>query len=1249
MHRLPLIIAFISLGFLLAKANKNNYNVSWSTDNNRLLFAEESGVDDQNGLPYRVHSFSQEIMDITISEENAIVIDKTVVDSLLKDIDDSWVNCTKYNVCVKKSNRTEAMVWPIFRDKNGVWKKATSYSITTGASVKQKQTASTLKATESSVLANGKWVKVQIETTGIKRISKSTLETFGFTDISKIAIYGNGGKQLAYSNSATRQNDLARIAVRRANNNIYFFANGTDNWTYTKSEDFFSCTKHDYDTYAYYFITESDTPSEEIESIDLSGLNADEETSVYDYREHHELNTKSLISSGREWFGEEFNYITKSRTLSYNIPNLDTNSEIKMKLRAAGRSSSLSSLKFAVDETNVATTSFYTVTLSSSTDYYARAASTSSSFYALSDKFDIDITYSLPTNTSYAWLDYLTINAKAKIDISGKNQLDFRLGSTFYNSGTTKFNVSGASADTRVWIVTNISTPIAVTGKYADGIYSFNASNGSKSEFIAFNENTSVEEIKEKATVTNQDLHSLESANYIIVCPKEFLEQANALAQLHEEKQGISTIVVTTEQIYNEYSSGTRDASAIRDFVRSIYKKADEGDDNFLKYLLLFGDGSLNNITIDANTNPFNIIPTYQSAQSLNQSQTYVTDDFYGFLDDSEGASDLTGRVDIGVGRMPISTVAQAEAAVEKTKNYLTALTHGKWKSKVTFFADDGDSNEHVNYAELNASRVEADYPKMNVNRIYLDGYNVSYSASGKAYPDAKNDIESAISDGTLILNYVGHGSPNELTAEQVLTRQSVDAWTNKYKLFFFITATCEFTNFDEPAETSSGENVFLNTNGGGIGLFTSTRLVYGDRNYAINSKLYDKLLNTDENGQPYSYGEATRHAKVLAGGNVNSLKYILLCDPALCPPLAKYEIKTDSINGIEYDNVTEPIKPLTQSVISGSVRDADGDVLTDFNGDVAISLYDKKTFIKTNGNDSSPYTYKTYKDKLFTGNVDVVNGRFLANIILSKDASYDTNVGKILYYGLSDDNREAAGADETILVGGIPDGVLTDTIGPEIEAWINTTNFKNGQVVNNSPILYVTLNDESGINVSGAGVGHDITLIINDDRENAVTLNQYYESTSKYSFGKVTYQFPTLEEGKYELVIKAWDNISNSTSKRLNFVVKKNIGIAIEQCAIYPNPYNQGQDALKLSFQHNAPNESLNICIKAYSMNGQLMIKKYISTIASQNGITPILLSDEVDEIRTLPQGIYTFEITVDNGNGRSGKLAKKIVVVGQ
>jgi hypothetical protein len=590
-----------------------------------------------------------------------------------------------------------------------------------------------------------------------------------------------------------------------------------------------------------------------------------------------------------------------------------------------------------------------------------------------------------------------------------------------------------------------------------------------------------------------------------------------------------------------------------------------------------------------------------------------VTDDFFGFLDDEEGDRLESDRLDIGIGRFPVNNEKQAINAVNKSEIYLTGQERGKWKSNLTFIGDDGNFNLHMRDADRLARKVENNQPLFDINKIYFDAYEVVSGAGGKEFPGAKEAVQRAVTDGTLIFNYTGHGSENNLAHERIVTITDINNWNNKNKLPLFVTATCEFSRFDNHNFTSAGEEVFLNSNGGGIALLSTTRIVYSNQNFTLNNAFYNHAFEKDKNGLPLRLGEIMRQTKIESGSSTNKLNFTLLGDPALRLAYPQNDVRTVSLNNKIATNNPDTIRALSKNTIQAEIIDHAGKKMDDFNGTVFVTIFDKPVQAETLGNgNNETFEYSEYSNTLFKGYATVTNGEFNIGFVVPKDIRYNYDYARISYYAISDNQQEAAGAFKNFVVGGISNNPLNDNNGPEIDMYMNHERFKPGSKTGSRPMLYANISDESGINTSGIGIGHYITLIIDNDKSNPITINHAYTADlDNYKKGTIIYQLPALEAGTHEITLKVWDNYNNSSTASLQFKVESDYGINVNDFKAYPNPVKPGEDVY-VTMHTDSPNSIINTTIEFIDISGNItgIIKDEL--ISSGNTIGPYRLPME-------------------------------------
>ncbi len=1092
-----------------------------------------------------------------------------------------------------------------------------------------------------SVLKSGHWVKVKIESSGMQRISYATLKEWGFDNPSAIAVYGNGGRALPRGNSEYRIDDLAKCPVIHANNGIVFYGASADYFKYDSTSDLFKLVQHSYDSGGYYFITSSSVPSgpPEVRSVsqEASAL-----FDSYDDLAYYSRFSYNIIKSGSRWLSDRFDSNNSSRQYEFSFSNIKIGEPIQIYAPLIGRSNSTTKFKITVNGSQqLADVSVPAVVMGSTEGLYADESALNATMLATGNSLKLTIDYTSANTSSLGWLEYINVAARSNLNLRG-NQLIFRNRDQLSSMGAVKYVVSGGSSASQVWDVTNVATPVQVTSSLDAGNFSFVDNGGIVSEYVIFNPSGSFAEPKLVGRVENQNLHSMESVNYVIVAHPSFVNEALRLAEAHIVNQELSVAVVTTTQIYNEFSSGSRDITAIRDFLRMLYSRADTGNPNRLKYLLLFGDGSFDNRN-EASDNP-NLIPTYQSVNSFHQSNSYVSDDYYGFLDDNEGNSDSSDRLDIAVGRFPVFTAEQAAAVVNKSITHMTNADAGVWKRQVMFLGDDGDSNLHMSQSDGIATSLAKNSPEFEISKIYLDNYPVEISSSGKRYPDAFAEVNRLINNGVLLFNFVGHGGGSGLTEEGVLNKASIQSWNNARKLPMFITATCEFARFDDKNNISAGELVLLNPNGGGMALFTTTRIAYSHTNNTMNTLLFNNLFKTDDDGKKMAIGTIIQMTKNGTGNNTYKMNFTLLGDPALKLSYPENKVVTRKINGVPSADFTSSLTAMSSNTIEGDVVDDSGNVISDFNGTVNVSIYDKPITIQTLGNEGSSFRYSDYKNIIYKAAVKVSGGCFSFSFIVPKDIRYNIGEGRISYYAISNDKEvEAVGADNSILIGGVVDDVPNDVIGPSIDMYLNNESFRDGQKVSPSPLLIVHLEDESGINTTGAGIGHDVIFILNGDIANPVVLNEYFETDlHNPRRGTVLYQLSSLPVGKHTLRIRAWDVMNNSSEKTINFEVKGGSALEVIDPIVYPNPSVIGLSELSVAFNHDAYNSLLTISTEIFSLSGALL-KKDNQTVKSEGSrVGPVKVNTQ-----GVDAGIRLLRVKATSDDGREGSFSKKIMLI--
>ncbi len=1135
-------------------------------------------------------------------------------------------------------------------DLTGLYERLISFkiSIEPDNSISKSGLSDNVSYVEHSVLASGNWYKVAVDKDGIYKISYEDMQSYGINvgavNPKNIRIYGIPSGMLPEDPTQFRYDDLQQLSiyVKGEDDNVFnpgdyvlFYGQGPNAWHYIESNQAYRQEMNLYSDYSYYFINVDIGEGKRIEQENWPVGDPTNFVTTYTDAIHHEVDETNLIKSGRKWYGETFD-LYNNMEKEYDFPDFDPNSVAYFEADVAARSPVNSSFKFYINGDQVLSLNVPLISdMASQTNYYAKVAANHVYFDMPGPSLKVKVVYSKPQATSVGWLNYFTINVVRKLNFTG-GQTPFRNLSTVAQNVISEYSLNNSNQNVVIW---DVSDPVNVSrmkSSLSGNKSIFRVMDVNIKEFVAW-DGSSFYSPSFIEKVENQDLHGMENNELIIIAYPAFYDEAKRLADFHENHDNISSFVVTPQTIYNEFSSGRQDITAIRDFLKMLYDRPSSS--NSIHYLLMFGDASFDyKERVENNTN---FVPCWESPNSLHYVNSVASDDFFGFLDYVPNDD----MVDICIGRFVVDDVNQAGNAVDKVINYTTNTDKvmGDWRNIVCLVADDEDNNLHLNDSEKLSVMIDTLDKNINVDKIYFDAYKQVATPGGQRYPGVNRDINARMEKGTLIMNYVGHGGELGWAHEGVLDNKDILSWRNWDKLAVFVTATCEFSRFDDPTRVSAGENVFLNPHGGAISLFTTTRPTYASGNSALNKSFY-KFALAKVNGKHRKMGDVIRLAKNEAGSSANGRKFVLLGDPAIDFAFPEDNVVTLKVNNV---SVTEPIdtlKALSNVTISGELQDYDGNKLTDFNGTLYPTIFDKPFPYTTLGNDigSFPTTFYIQKNPLYKGKASIENGEWSFSFIVPKDIAYQYGYGKFSYYAKSEDT-DAAGYFIDVTVGGYNPFAAADNEGPVIKLYMNDENFVFGGLTDENPILLADIFDESGINTVGSGVGHDIVASIDDEMD--FVLNDYYEAElDNYQYGSVRYPFFNLADGWHSLKLKVWDVYNNSSQAYTEFVVAESSEMALDYLMSYPNPF---KDWTIFSFEHNQSLEPIDVKIEIYTLSGQLV--KTITDVYNAGGYRYKSYEwDGCDEGgEKLMQGMYVYRVIVQNSDGTVSQDNNKLVIL--
>lgn len=1093
-----------------------------------------------------------------------------------------------------------------------------------------------------SVLNSGKWVKIQVAEDGIYKLTAADLKKMGFSNLDKVAVYGYGGWPLDEDFSTTYIDDVPEVAVWRSADYLLFYGKGPRKWEYSSSDKSFIHTNNPYSNYGYYFVSEKETTGRTMEKA-ASAAGATLQVTTFDDYVLHEEELVSVNSSGRELYGESFTS-TLSRDFTISVPGI-TNDEGKATLSFISRGNGTITM-------NVDGNALISGSVSVPSDEYEVARELYRERAWMADKGEtvkVNIGYST-TGHKNVHLNYFRLQMKRQLKVYD-NYTFFRSLSARGNA--SRFVIQGADASTLVFDVTDGVNPQQMETSLNGTELSFSIpASASLREFVVVKPS----QIKAPVTVgevANQNLHALPQQDMIIIAQPNFTTQAERLAEAHRTKDNLTVRVVTPESIYNEFSSGTPDATAYRRFMKMFYdRKTSEADAP--KYLLLFGDGSFDNRKLTSawkSVDMSNMLLTYQTENSLS-SQSYVIDDYFGFLDDADNKKSLQNKkLCLGIGRFPIRTVEQATQMVDKVISYMENKNTGSWKNNLCFMADDGSNTdgfmtEHMEFADQLAGYVESEHPEFLVNKLYYDAYKKDMTAG--TYPDVRSGLQKLLKDGLLLFNYTGHGGTTALSDEKVLTQTDINQFTYTH-LPVWVTATCDFTRFDD-LNTSAGEDVFLNKSSGGIALFTTVRVAYSRPNFPINDNVIRNLFERN-NGRRRTLGEVMQATKNTLS-SVYKLGFCLIGDPAVKMAYPEFGMKVTTVNGQSVDGNSISFKALEKITVEGEVLDVSGQLVTDFTGIVNPTVKDSKvtvTCLKNSNKDDSPaFTFTDYPNTIFIGNDSVRNGKFSFTFTVPKDISYSNLQGKMNLYAVdTESGNEAQGNFDNFIVGGTSDTAETDTIGPEIRAlYLNDTTFVDGGQVNTTPYFVAELWDKSGVNITGSSVGHDMMLVIDESTVLSYNLNSYYELLpGEDGTGIVKFPIPALEPGKHTAEFWVWDILNNSTVRTFTFEVVEGLKPFLFDVIATPGI---AREQVTFHLMHNRPESRMRVGIMVYDLAGRQLWKH------EESGTSGLFENYTVSWDLTsggarMRPGVYIYRAAISTDNSKDATKARKFIILGE
>lgn len=1212
----------------------------------------------------------------TIDEKSLVisnVVYEAIPESKLGDLSRKAIpaklTATIHNVTARDLKFANFKLSPIIKEGTGYKKiKSFTYIVANGTEVSFSKRG--FDEISNSVLASGSWYRFYVEKSGVYRISKSFLQQLGVQmnglNPRSIKIYGNGGRMVPLGNAVDYPSDLEENAIQVVGEEdqvfndqdyILFYAEGVDNW----SQENFSHNNL-YENKSYYYINVEGAFGKRISPMPTITSNATP-INIFDDYQFHELDLVNIGRLGRRWFGEEFSFVNQ-RSYEFEFPNIVASEPINLTFAAAV--DALNATSFSIKANGVEAGSLNIGAVGpGGFDGFYRDGQINFTANASAD-VTIDVEFNnggVPSSKGY--FDFLILKAKRNLHGYGK-QFRFQYDAAATMTGFGEFQFSTANTIGQVWDITDIYNVSSVQNDNQNS-FSFKASLGEVRKYIAVDKQDYYTPLKEsRSKVVNQNIKGtifknaqgqFQDVDYIIVTPAFLNASAEKLANFHRSYSALNVKVVHLENIYHEFSSGKQDIGAIRNLVKYVYKNA-SSDNKRVKYLNLFGDTSFDFKDRIQNNN--NIVPIYHALFGGSEGgSSFCSDDFFVLMDDNEGGNVNGTGLDVAVGRMIVSTVQEADEMVNKVIEYHALESYGNWRNNTVFIADDPDpvrtgDNQLQYYQNVVADKIVEEKPFINAKKIYIDSYEQESAAGGDRYPKARKEIFEAFEKGALMFNYLGHGGEDGLAVERIWEKADGENLNNRFKYPVFITLTCTYSRFDNPLRKTGGEFMYLNPSGGAISMLTTVRSIGQIEAQEFNPVLSKYLFSYGSN-QYVSIGEALRLAK----NEMSTRVVVCIGDPAIMMAIPRPKVVLTQVNDMPITGPVDDLKALGFVKLAGQVVDENNNLLSNYNGELAVNIFDKNVNKNTLRNDNfdavvsvSPTVtgptmpFVALGETIFRGNASVANGQFEFGFVVPRDIRVPVDNGRVSFYAKKTGFFEnQTGYNNDIKVGGINENAAADNIAPRAKLYMNDESFVSGGITNESPIFLAFLEDENGLNTA-SGIGHDMIAILDGDENNPYILNDYYETElDDYTKGKIKFPFRNLEKGLHTITFKGWDVYNNLVTAEIQFIVVGDETLTLTNVLNYPNPF---VSYTQFWFTHNRPFEPLDVQVQVMTVTGKVVWTRN-QIVNTEGFLSREITWDGKDDFGDkIGKGVYIYKLTVKSSltNKKTEKYEKLVIL---
>lgn len=1106
-----------------------------------------------------------------------------------------------------------------------------------------------LSAKAQSPLNSGRWVRVAVLETGIYELDAAFFEQVGWSvtdlDPAHIHVHGLPGGMLPQANSIVRPLGMPENAILvtgsedgrfGSEDRVLFYAQGPDDLGFDQQAAGYYYANNAYADTAYYYVTVRAQAGLRLTADDTDypdGRLLDH----YDALQPYERDEAQILSpgSGRHWLGEKFD-LQLRHEFRFDVSNAAPNATGQLVVHTVTQAFDSTYFEIMAGDAQLRS---YVPSVPKGTYEDKGAGKTdtlslsTSSLNANELLVEMDY-FQHPIERGLSYLDYLFLQYDGRLQLGA---VPLQFSTAVQQDEPVTYSLAGLGAGSQVWNVTDPTRVQQISLRQEGATHRFSRPAGLVEQFISFNPAMAQAPVAVQA-VSNQDLVNMSAPDFLIITHGSLQAEAARLAAHRTAHDGLSTRIVTVQQIYHDYSAGRPDVTAIRDFVRHLYSKGGN-----LRYLLMFGKGTVDYRGLDQGQP--NLVPTYESRNSTHPIFSYASDDYFGLLDADEGFWEESragdGDMEIGIGRIPVVTSAEAAHVVDKIIRYDTSPElFGSWKNRLFFVADDGDNNLHLRDAESLSNQVSQSNGEYNIDKLYLDAFPQEVVGNGQESPAARQALQSALERSGLIVNFTGHGDEVGWMFEDILVNADIAALTNGPQLPFFVTATCEFGRNDDPLRRSGAELLLTNPLGGGIGMVTTSRPVFSNTNLALNRAFYDAVF-LQEAGASLRLGDIFRRTKNNSLTGPVNRNFSLLGDPSMRLAFPENRLVITEVNGLPVATRTDTLKALQEVQLTGEVQTSTGALLPDYTGQVEVTVFDLPYQFETLGQENPRARYNQRTNVLFRGQATVVEGRFEIAWVNPKNISYLPGQLKVSMYA-TDGQTDASGAFEGLPIGNGVEAAREDDEGPEIAAFLENRLFKNGQATGAAPLLLVDLADEHGINLSENGLGQGITAVLDDSA--FFDLSAFYlAAPDDFTTGTVTFQLPEIIQGRHELKLIAWDTYNNASETVVDFVVSENNQIRIDRIDAIPNPF---ADQVTIRIVHNSNGEDITVRAAIYTIQGRLVLQeeRVIPSAPVETDLftwTPGTATDGVIE-----PGLYLLELIIESlSDGSKNRRIQKLV----